>query len=90
VAKWRLKWYPGIRQLLRQLPDGLRQETAEVIGDLAFDPYPAYAEPLRRELSGYYKIKLRDWRIIYTVNEPDQIVFIRDVRQRNRNTYLNL
>jgi mRNA-degrading endonuclease RelE of RelBE toxin-antitoxin system len=62
----------------------------EVILDLEFDPYPDYAEPLLRELDGYYKIKLKGWRIIYSVDEADQTVFIRDVRPRNRNTYLNL
>ena len=90
MAKWRLRWVQGLRQILRDLPSGMRQEILELILDLAFDPYPHYAEPLRRELTGYYKIKLKGWRIIYSVDEEDQAVFIRDVRPRNRNTYLNI
>jgi mRNA-degrading endonuclease RelE of RelBE toxin-antitoxin system len=90
VAKWRLKWVTGLQQVLRRLPRGLQQEITELILDLEIDPYPEYAEPLLRELNGYYKIKLKGWRIIYSVDEADQSVFIRDVRPRNRNTYLNL
>ncbi len=91
MMQWRLRFYPGLRDVIHQcLPARIGLEALEVIKDLRVDPFPPYAEPLRRELAGWYKIKVDGWRIIYRVNQDDRVVFIRDVRRRDANTYLNL
>lgn len=91
MTNWRLRFYsPDLSSVIRRLPRRIRLEVLEAIQDLQRDPFPADAQPLARELTGIYRIRIDGWRLIYSVNEDDRIVFIRDVRQRNANTYLNL
>lgn len=40
-----------------------------------------YGEPLRGELSGYWKLRVGDWRVVYSIKNGE--VFIFGIRNRN-------
>ncbi|MBV7334645.1 type II toxin-antitoxin system RelE/ParE family toxin [Chloroflexi bacterium TSY] len=90
MMRYQLEWPKHIRRLLRSLPTRLRREIVEVIQDLCEDPRPVDSEPLFRELTGLYRIRVDGWRVIYSIDEEDKVVKIETVRPRDENTYLNL
>lgn len=77
------------RQIKQVLPDGKRLEITQAILDLRELPFPPDSH-LERELSDRYRLKVNGWRIIYKVNQQDEIVTVLSIRKRTRNTYLNV
>ncbi len=41
-----------------------------------------YGEPLRGKLSGYWKLRVGDWRVVYLIGDNE--VFILGIRHRSR------
>jgi mRNA interferase RelE/StbE len=52
----------------------MRQRVKREIAKLAFNPRPSYAELLRGNLQGRYKIKLDQYRIVYRIDEDVAVV----------------
>jgi mRNA interferase RelE/StbE len=75
-------------KLLRRLPKDLVERISQAIDDLAVTPRP----PGMTQLVGYdylYRIRVGDWRIIYTIEDDQLIVLVIDVAHRG-NVYRNL
>jgi mRNA interferase RelE/StbE len=64
---------------LRRLPGHVRQRARRMIQDLAREARPGDAKELR-EKSGFYRLRLDGWRIIYRVDDDNQAVRILRVR----------
>jgi len=62
------------RREIEQLPGHMRQRVKRVIAKLAFDPRPTHAIELRGSLQGRYKIKLDQYRIVYSIQDDIAIV----------------
>ena len=88
--RYRLRILHEAKQSMRRMPQRVAQQAAEIILDLAEEPYPADSEPLGRELAGRFRIRVDGWRIIYLVDETDGLISILAIRQRDQRTYLNL
>ena len=88
--QWRIRISAGVRRSIAKLPIRIRDEVIDVLRDLRDDPRPAYSKPLGRELQGLRTIRIDGWRLVYSVNDADQIVLVVAIRQRGPNTYLNL
>ncbi|MEZ4556888.1 MAG: type II toxin-antitoxin system RelE/ParE family toxin [Caldilineaceae bacterium] len=88
--QWRIRISAGVRRSIAKLPTRIRDEVIDVLRDLRDDPRPAYSKPLGRELQGLRTIRIDGWRLVYSVNDADQIVLVVAIRQRGPNTYLNL
>jgi len=68
-------------RMFRRLPKPLLQRIREKIWSLAEDPRPAGC----RKLAGYdnlYRVRVRDWRISYVVEDDRLIVLIVEVAPR--------
>jgi mRNA-degrading endonuclease RelE of RelBE toxin-antitoxin system len=52
----------------------MRQRIKREIAKLAFNPRPDYAEELRGNLQGLYKLKLDQHRIVYRIDEDIAVV----------------
>jgi mRNA interferase RelE/StbE len=75
---------------LRRLPGHVRQRARRAIQALAREACPGEAKELR-EMSGFYRLRLDDWRIIYRVDDENQVVRILRVRLKTGpETYENL
>ena len=59
----RLDIPPHVADIIRVLPPEVKKSVKEALRLLAHDP--AAGEPLRRELEGYWKYRVRRFRIIY-------------------------
>ena len=75
---------------MRLVPDRIKNDVIATIDDLIHDPYPPQAEELRDHYQGIYKIKINGWRVFYTVNETDKIVFLVSIKRRTPDTYTSL
>jgi mRNA-degrading endonuclease RelE of RelBE toxin-antitoxin system len=85
-----LRRYRKVRDQIRQTPTRIRDDIKAIISDLANDPRPSTAEPLRDQFAGILKIKADGWRIFYRVNEQDRIVIVIAVKRRTRDTYKSI
>lgn len=65
-----------VKRQLEDLPGHIRQRVKREIAKLASDPRPKYAQELRSNLRGRYKIKLDQYRIVYRIDDEAAIVRI--------------
>ncbi len=71
----------GLRHL-RRLPDKVRVAALEAIfGPIAANPQRA-AKPLVGELFGIYSARRGDYRVVYEILEPEQVVLTHRVQHR--------
>ena len=61
-----------------------------VIAELAYNPRPPSAKPMEDELSGYLRIRVDDYRIIYTIEDDVLLIEIVRVAPRTPSTYKGL
>lgn len=78
--KYRLELSDAAIDDIERLPKRLRDRVWERIEALLDDPYPPGHGRLEGGLAGYFKLRVSDRRIIYTV-EPE-VVFITRVGRR--------
>ena len=63
------------RREMRQLPGNVRQRIRRLVDSLANLPRPPRAKELRG-LPGRYRIPLEDWRIIYRIDDENQLIYV--------------
>lgn len=88
--QYQLRRYRQVSTQIRQAPTRVRDDIKQIISDLANDPYPPTAEPLRDQYAGILKIPVDGWRIFYRVNEQDKVVTVIAVKRRTRDTYRSI
>jgi len=74
VAGYRPVIAPAVAERIRRLPPELKRAVREAIRAVGTDP--RRGEPLRRELEGYLKFKVRRYRIVYRVDRESRTVSI--------------
>lgn len=77
---------------LEMIPEKVRDEIMEAIEALSATPRPAGEPKLKPPLIVYqyaaqYRLKIRNYRVLYDVDDKQNIVWIFDVRKRNERTY---
>lgn len=60
-------WQPSARQDLQEIPLYLRHRLHDIADRLARWPAVSGAKPLRHELTGHYRLRTGDYRIIFRV-----------------------
>ncbi len=78
------------RRALKRLPGHMRQRVARAIDTLRYEPRPPGAKPLEDELTGYWRIRIAGYRVIYTIEEAIMLVTVMKVAQRDQSTYEDL
>ena len=77
---YRVEFHPKVdKDFARIQPGDVRRILAAIREKLVADPFTA-GTPLHGQLSGFYKLRIGDYRIIYAVK--DDIVFVLVVAQR--------
>ncbi len=79
-----------VRRQIDNLPNHVRPRIQKLIVSLRDNPRPKAALALEGELSGYYRIKVELYRIIYTIHEELITIEIIRVAKRDNKTYENL
>lgn len=80
MAAYRPVIPPHVAERMRHLSPDLKRGIREAIRAIAIDP--SRGEPLRRDLQGYLKYRVRRFRIVYRVDRRARTVAIMAVGPR--------
>jgi mRNA interferase RelE/StbE len=75
---------------MRRLPSDLRQRIDRAILALAEDPRPAGCKPVKDAPRGTYRLRVGDYRVIYSVLDAEGVVVVARVCKRDESTYRGL
>ena len=75
---------------IERLPGNIRQRIKKTIAELAQNPRPFSSLALKNELAGYYRIRLEQYRIIYTIEDGLLLIEVIRVAKRTPKTYEGL
>jgi len=75
-----IKIIPRAQKDLDKLEEKLFNDIKDKIGSLKNNPRPPGCEKLTDEEG--YRVRVRNYRILYRINDKDKIVFIHRVRHR--------
>ncbi len=82
---------PAALDDLRQLLAHLRPRVARLLDTLADDPQPSHSKQLRAPISHLRPLPKEGWRIIYEVDESDEVIrVVRIKRKQGPETYDDL
>jgi mRNA interferase RelE/StbE len=80
--KWSLQAKRSVERELRDLPTGhLRAEALTVMGALGEKPFPVGSKKLKG-LGNLYLLRVGEYRIVYRIDEQNQIIEVIRVRHR--------
>lgn len=71
---------PDVAEVIRHLPPSLKRSVRSTIREIASNP--GIGEPLRNELEGLRKYRVRRYRVVYVVLERERLIRIRAVGER--------
>ena len=71
---------PEVAELIRRLHPDLKRSITNALRALSDDP--SMGEPLRRELTGLWKYRVRRFRIVYAVDRQRRIIRVVAVGHR--------
>jgi mRNA interferase RelE/StbE len=85
---WSVRFLDAARRQYLDLPERIRVQVGRKIESLEEDPFPAGLKRLkhREEL---YRVRIGDYRVLYSVNRLERIVTIFRIRHR-RDAYRGL
>lgn len=73
---------PEVADIIRHLPPDIKVAVKQALR--ALSETPDLGEPLRRELTGLWKYRVRRFRIVYAINHPSRSLRILAVGHRRR------
>ena len=80
-SDWIIKFLPSACKEIKKLPRDIQQRVVNVIeSTLIINPY--IGEHSHGEFKGYYKIRVGDYRIIYTLENEECIILIVRISHR--------
>ena len=80
MPSYRLAIAPPVADRIRHLPPDVKRGIREAIREIGRDP--GCGEPLKRELQGYHKYRVRRFRIVYRVDRRAKTIAIMAVGHR--------
>ena len=80
MSVWRVAVPPHVAELIRHLPPEVKRGVKAAVRAVTADP--TIGEPLRRDLEGLWKFRVRRYRMVYAVDRAARIVRIFAVGHR--------
>lgn len=87
---YQLRFSKEAQQQLTRLPGNIRQRVRRLIATLTHNPRPPEAKRMEDDLADYYRIRLENYRVIYTVDDDIVLVEIIRIMKRSLKTYEDL
>jgi mRNA interferase RelE/StbE len=87
MVTYRLLIKRSVRREIDRLPGHIRQRVRRALAALTLEPRPRAARPLRGDLAGYWRLRLDEYRIIYSVDDERLTVEVMRLGQRSPTTY---
>lgn len=79
---YRIEWRPRARKAFLALDKPVRRRIGEAVDALAADPRPAAAKMITGA-HGVLRIRIGDYRVLYTIDEGQLIVLVLDAGHRS-------
>ena len=79
---FRIEWRPRARKAFLALDKPVRRRIGEAVEALAADPRPAAAKMITGA-HGVLRIRIGDYRVLYTIDEGQLIVLVLDAGHRS-------
>ena len=80
---YRIEWRPRARKAFLALDKPVRRRIGEAVDALAADPRPAAAKMITGA-HGVLRIRVGDYRVLYTIDEGQLIVLVLDAGHRSQ------
>ena len=77
---WRVDVPPHVAEVIRRLPPEVKRGVKAALRAVTADP--TTGEPLRRDLEGLWKFRVRRYRLVYAVDRAARVVRIFAVGHR--------
>ena len=87
MKKWKMRFTPESSRLLSKLHPENKKLIKQALTELQQDPYTG--KDLQEELSGFKPLRLKQYRIIYNINEEKNFIQIYNIGRR-RDVYEQL
>ena len=87
MKKWKMRFTPESSRLMSKLHPENKKLIKQALTDLQQNPYTG--KDLQEELSGFKSLRLKQYRIIYDINEEKKIIQIYNIGPR-RDVYEQL
>ena len=82
MVRYRIEWRPRARKAFLALDKPVRRRIGEAVDALAADPRPAAAKMITGA-HGVLRIRVGDYRVLYTIDEGQLIVLVLDAGHRS-------
>ena len=79
---YRIEWRPRARKAFLSLDQSVRRRIGRAVDALATDPRPAGAKMITGA-HGVLRIRVGDYRVLYTIDEGQLIVLVLDAGHRS-------
>ena len=80
--KWEVTYKKSVKKDLKRISPDMRALIRQAIEDKLMTDPVKYGIPLRRSLKGYMKLRLGDYRIIYTIDKAVVTVHVIKIGHR--------
>jgi len=80
MPAWRIDLPPHVAEVVRHLPPEVKRGVKAALRSIASEP--AIGEPLRGELEGLWKFRVRRYRLVYVVERRQRVIRIFAVGHR--------
>ena len=87
---YRIEVEDRAKKALARTPRHYQKRIAAAIDGLAEEPRPVGCQPVRTALRGTYRLRIGNYRVIYTVRDEEQLVIVARVIKRGEHTYKGL
>jgi mRNA interferase RelE/StbE len=81
-VRYRIEWRPRARKAFLALDKPVRRRIGEAVDALAADPRPAAAKMITGA-HGVLRIRVGDYRVLYSIDEGELIVLVLDAGHRS-------
>jgi mRNA interferase RelE/StbE len=82
-VRYRLELAEDALRALRRLHEPVRSRMAQAINHLTDDPYPSASKTLHGGYEGYRRVRVGDYRAIYSVDEASRVVAVARIAHRS-------
>ena len=82
---WTVEYDPRVEKDLKAIDRAMQREILDYIDTrIATDQDPhRFGKPLRGELSGLWRYRVRDYRVICDIREQSRVVFVLTIKHRS-------
>ncbi len=80
MKKWKIRFTPEASRLLSKLHPDNKVQVKQALTELRQNPFTG--KDLQEELSGFKSLRLKQYRIIYNINEEENFIQIYHIGQR--------